>query len=238
MIDAANASGAKILGEAFPYVKGSTFMGTEILSPGWQERTGMDYGDLIWVETGETLTEETFNKYRAERQDGFFLMEHIKQTDMLAAVLHPEIIIASDGMPLVDADGNNLPFDAPFGAGLGHPRSAGTFGTYLRIAIDDGSLSIPQIIAKTAYLQAKFLEPFVPSMARRGRLQAGALADITLFDPQTVNGIAGYEVGTNSLASQGFAHVIVNGQPVIRDGGLMEGIHPGEAIRGEQTIKE
>ena len=30
-------------------------MGTEILSPGWQERTGMDYSDLIWVETGETL---------------------------------------------------------------------------------------------------------------------------------------------------------------------------------------
>lgn len=231
MIDAANAKGAKILGEAFPYVKGSTFMGTEILSPGWQERTGMDYGDLIWVETGETLTEETFKKYRAERQDGFFLMEHIKRKDMLAAVLHPDIIIASDGMPLVDADGKYLPFDAPFGAGLGHPRSAGTYGTYLRIAIDDGSLTMPQIIAKTAYQQAKFLEPVVPSMARRGRLQAGAIADITIFDPDTVNGRAGYEAGTNSLASEGFPHVIVNGQPVIRDGALVPGVRPGEEIR-------
>ena len=233
MIDAANSNGATILGEAFPYVKGSTFMGTEILSPGWQERTGMDYTDLIWVETGETLTEETFNKYRAERPDGFFVMEHIKEEDMLAAVLHPHVIIASDGMPLVDADGKSLPFDAPFGAGLGHPRSAGTFGTYLRIAIDEGSLTMPQIIAKTAFLQAKFLEPFVPSMATRGRLQAGAFADITLFDPQTVDGTAGYEVGTNSLASQGFVHVIVNGQPVIRDGRLVEGVHPGVAIHGE-----
>ena len=96
MIDAANANGATILGEAFPYVKGSTFMGTEILSPGWQERTGMDYSDLIWVETGETLTEETFNKYRAERPDGFFVMAHIKEKDMLAAVLHRDIIIASE----------------------------------------------------------------------------------------------------------------------------------------------
>lgn len=232
MIDAANANGATVLGEAFPYVKGSTFMGTEILSPGWQERTGMDYSDLTWVETGETLTEETFNKYRAERQDGFFLMEHIKQKDMLAAVLHPDVIIASDGMPLVDADGNFLPFDAPFGAGLGHPRSAGTYGTYLRMAIDDGSLTMPQIIAKTAFQQAKFLEPFVPSMAKRGRLQAGAVADITIFDPETVNGRAGYEVGTNSLASEGFAHVIVGGQPVIRNGELVPGVHPGEAVRG------
>jgi hypothetical protein len=230
MIDAANVNGATIVGEAFPYVKGSTFMGTEILSPGWQERTGMDYSDLIWVETGETLTEETFNKYRAERPDGFFVMAHIKEKDMLAAVLHPDIIIASDGMPLVDADGKSLPFDAPFGAGLGHPRSAGTFGAYLRIAIDDGSLTMSQIIAKTAYLQAKFLEPFVPSMAKRGRLQAGAFADITIFDPDSVKGVAGYDVGTNSLASEGFVHVIVNGQPVIRDSVLVPDVHPGQKI--------
>ena len=231
MIDAANANGATILGEAFPYVKGSTFMGTEILSPGWQERTGMDYSDLVWVETGETLTEETFNKYRSERPDGFFVMEHIKEKDMLAAVLHPDIIIASDGMPLVDADGKSLPFDAPFGAGLGHPRSAGTFGAYLRIAIDDGSLTMLQIIAKTAYLQVKFLERFVPSMAKRGRLQAGAFADITIFDPDNVKGVAGYDVGTNSLASEGFVHVIVNGQPVVKDNVLMPDVYPGQEIR-------
>jgi dihydroorotase-like cyclic amidohydrolase len=231
MIDAANANGATIIGEAFPYTKGSTFMGTEILSPGWQKRTGMDYGDLIWVETGETLTEKTFHEYRRARPDGFFVMEHIKEEDMLAAVLHPHVIIASDGMPLVDASGKSLPFDAPFGAGLGHPRSAGTFGTYLRMAIDDGSLSMPQMIAKTAYLQARFLEPFVPSMAKHGRLWTGALADITIFDPKTVKGTAGYEVGTNSVASEGFVHVIVNGQPVIKDGALMPNVHPGEDVR-------
>lgn len=234
MIDAANANGATVLGEAFPYVKGSTFMGTEILSAGWKERTGMDYSDLIWVETGETLTEETFNKYRSERPDGFFVMEHIKEKDMLAAVLHPNIIIASDGMPLVDEDGKSLPFDAPFGAGLGHPRSAGTFATYLRIALDDGSLTMQQIIAKTAYLQAVFLEPFVPSMAKRGRLQKGAYADITLFDPKTVKGMAGYETGTNSLASEGFVHVMVNGRLVVKDGQLVPDVHPGKEIRAGQ----
>jgi N-acyl-D-glutamate deacylase len=158
-------------------------------------------------------------------------MEHIKEKDMLAAVLHPDVIIGSDGMPLVDAEGKSLSFDAPFGAGSGHPRSAGTFGTYLRIAIDDGSLTMPQIIAKTAYLQAKFLEPFAPTIAKRGRLQAGAFADITIFDPDTVNGRASYEAGTNSLASQGFPHVIVNGQPVVRDGELVPDTHPGEEIR-------
>lgn len=232
IIDAANRNGGKILGEAFPYVRGSSFIAAEILSEGWQERTGMDYDDLIWVETGETLTQESFEKYRRERPDGFFLMEHIMRKDMLAAVLHPDIIIASDGMPLVDIKGHSLPFDAPFGAGNGHPRSAGTFGAYLRIAISDGRLTMPQIIAKTGYIQAKFLEPFAAEMRKRGRLQAGAFADITIFDPDTVKGVAGYAPGTNSLASEGFVHVIVNGQPVVADGRLVEGVYPGAAIRG------
>jgi N-acyl-D-aspartate/D-glutamate deacylase len=67
MIDSANRNGANIVGEMFPYDRGSTFIATEILSEGWQTRMAMDYKDLTWVETGETLTEETFNKYRRER---------------------------------------------------------------------------------------------------------------------------------------------------------------------------
>ncbi|WP_209505672.1 MULTISPECIES: amidohydrolase family protein [unclassified Ruegeria] len=234
IIEAANRNGGNILGEAFPYVRGSSFIAAEILAEGWQERTGMDYDDLIWVETGETLTQETFEKYRSERPDGFFLMEHIMRKDMLAAVLHPDIIIASDGMPLVDDAGASLPFATPFGVGNGHPRSAGTFGAYLRIAIDDGSLTMPQIIAKTGFIQAKFLEPFAPEMHKRGRLQAGAFADITIFDPDTVKGVAGYTPGTNSLPSEGFVHVIVNGQPVVTGGQLVEDIFPGVAIRASR----
>jgi N-acyl-D-aspartate/D-glutamate deacylase len=68
-------------------------------------------------------------------------------------------------------------------------------------------------------------------MAKRGRLQAGAFADITIFDPDRVKGMAGYDVGTNSLASEGFVHVIVNGQPVIRNNVLVPDVHPGQEIR-------
>ena len=58
MIAAANANGANIVGEAFPYIKGSSFIAARILDEGFQERMNMDYEDLIWVETGEVLTEE------------------------------------------------------------------------------------------------------------------------------------------------------------------------------------
>lgn len=89
MIDSANGNGANIVGEMFPYDRGSTFIGTEILDEGWQKRMDMDYSDLTWVETGETMTEETFNKYRRERPEGYFIMKHIKEKDMLVALTSP-----------------------------------------------------------------------------------------------------------------------------------------------------
>ena len=234
MIDAARENGAKIVGEAFPYVRGSTFIGTRMLDEGWQERMDMDYDDLQWVETGETLTAETFDKYRRERSEGWYVMEHIKRNDMLTAILHPNVIIGSDGMPFVDPDGELLPRDAVYGEGLGHPRGAGTYGTYLRLAIDDGSLTMLEILAKTSYLPAKFLEDVVPSIKQRARLQEGKIADITIFDPATVKGVSGYLPGTSSLPSEGIIHVMVNGQLVVRDARIVEETFPGEAIRGER----
>lgn len=231
MIDEANRGGAKILGEAFPFVKGSSYIATRILDPGWQQRTNMDYSDLTWAETGETLTKETFDQYRRTRPEGMFIMEHIKRKDMLAAILHPEVIIASDGMVLTDAKGRSLPFDAPFGAGQGHPRSAGTFGRYLRLAIDADTLTMPQIIAKTSLIQANFLQEFAPSVNMRGRLQEGMFADITIFNPNTVDGVADYQVGSNSMPSKGIPHVIVNGVSVVRNNTLVKDVYPGQPIR-------
>jgi hypothetical protein len=237
MIDAANSNGARVVGEMFPYIRGSTFIGTTILDEGWQDRTGMDYSDLQWVETGETLTKELFYKYRLERPDGYYIMKHIKEDDMMAALTHPGVIVGSDGMVYVDEDANLLPADAPFGVGLGHPRGAGTYAKYLRIAIEEGSLSLPQILAKTSYLPARFIEDFAPSMKRRGRLQEGMVADITIFDPELVTDNADYAPGTSSLPSSGFVHVLVNGQPVVSDGAVLQNVFPGQPIRGEQSPK-
>lgn len=138
-------------------------------------------------------------------------------------------------MVYVDDDGQLLPNDAPFGAGNGQPRGAGSYGSYLRLAIDNGSLSMPKILAKTSYLPAKILENIAPSVKKRGRLQVNTYADITLFDSESVNGVAGYAPGTNSLPSKGFIYVLVNGEIVVEDGVLVEGTFPGEPIRGDYS---
>ena len=73
------------------------------------------------------------------------------------------------------------------------------------------------------------LERFAPMLKRKGRVQAGADADLTLFDPATVIDRSTYE--KPAVPSEGIRHVIVGGTPVVRDGRLLEGVLPGKPVR-------
>jgi N-acyl-D-aspartate/D-glutamate deacylase len=109
------------------------------------------------------------------------------------AVLFPGGIIASDAMPWLstrtgkEVDPNTwpIPDDA-----YSHPRSAGTFIRFLSQYVRDRKLiSWSDAIAKTSYLPAKYLEEIAPQMRKKGRIQVGIDADITVFDPAKVNRI-------------------------------------------------
>ena len=62
----------------------------------------------------------------------------------------------------------------------------------------------------------------------RGRLAPGRFADVVVFDPATVGDHATY-ADPHRYAS-GIRHVLVNGVPVVRDGGLT-GATPGRRLR-------
>ena len=87
-----------------------------------------------------------------------------------------------------------------------------------------------EAIAKMTLLPARFLEDQVPQMRKRGRVQEGAVADITIFDPETVTENSGPEIGKNSLPSSGIPYVIVNGTVVVDDSKVQR-VAPGVAIR-------
>ncbi len=67
-------------------------------------------------------------------------------------------------------------------------------------------------------------------MKRKGRVQPGADADLTLFDPQEILDRATYERG--DVPSAGVVYLLVGGTLVVRDGEIVEGVLPGRAIRG------
>jgi N-acyl-D-aspartate/D-glutamate deacylase len=68
-------------------------------------------------------------------------------------------------------------------------------------------------------------------MRRKGRVQAGADADLVVFDPVHVTDQATYAASTRP--SSGIAHVLVAGTFVVRDGDLVPDALPGRPVLAE-----
>lgn len=201
----ARARGQDVTTEVYPYTAGATLI-QSALYDGWESWPDARFGQFQWAATGERLTRETFAKYRAA---GGSVIAHGNTEEMLRVSL-------ADPLPMVASDGGRDLEDRPT-----HPRASGTFarllGHYVR---DEGVLTLVEAIRRITLEPARRLEARVPQMRDRGRLRAGAFADLTVFDPRTVNDTSTY---TNAAAySVGIEHVVVNGVPVVRGGTVDE----------------
>ncbi len=213
MVAAAQAQGLDVTTEVYPYTAASTSLESALFDEGWQETLNITYEDLQWEASGERLTKETFASYR--KQGGTVIIHMMKPEWILKGIMDPRTMIGSDGMPY-----------AP-GA---HPRTAGTFSRVLgRYVREKQALSLMQALKKMTIMPAERLADIAPMMQRKGRLQVGADADITLFDPATIIDKADFQ---GLQFSEGVMHVIINGVPVVRDGENVEGAFPGRPIVG------
>lgn len=214
MIGTARKRGVDVTTEVYPYTAASTGIGAAIFDPGWRERLGADYSDIEWVATGERLDSASFHAYR--QQGGTIIAHVIPEEAMEHAVAHPGVIIASDGVG--------------YRNGRAHPRGAGTFARVLgRYVREEGALTLMQALRKMTLMPAQRLEAVVPAMRRKGRIQLGADADLTIFDSETVIDRATF--AEPAVPSAGIPHVMVNGRFVVRDGELVQGVMPGRPIR-------
>ena len=219
LIAGARRLGIPVTTEVYPYTAGSTNLGSAAFDQGWQKRLGMSYGDLQWAATGERLTRRTFEKYRSSSaaHGGADVIAHfIPKSAMRRALADPMVQIASDGLM--------------WKTGGEHPRGAGTFARVLgRYAREEKLLGLDLAIAKMTLMPAQRLAPFVPAMARKGRIKVGADADITVFDAEHVIDRATYEKPMQF--STGIKHVLVGGVFIVRDQRLVDGVLPGQPIR-------
>lgn len=213
-VEGAQKHGLDVTTECYPYTAASTSLESAIFDPGWQERMGIAYHDLQWADTGERLTEETFNKYR--KQGGIVVIHMIPEDAARAAVANPIVMIASDGMPI---SGPKI-----------HPRGQATYarvlGHYVR---EEKALPLMLALRKMTLMPAQRLEKRAPAFRNKGRIRVGSDADITVFDPARVIDRATFEDPLQY--SDGIPFVLVNGVPVVRDGKLVEGVLPGRAAR-------
>jgi N-acyl-D-amino-acid deacylase len=111
-----------------------------------------------------------------------------------------------------------------FGEAVPHPRGYGNnariLGRYVR---DQKVISLEDAVRKMTSLPARTFR-----LGERGELRLGAIADVVIFDPATVNDPSTYD-DPHQYAT-GFSDVIVNGSPVIRAGQLTSA-RPGQAVK-------
>ena len=109
---------------------------------------------------------------------------------------------------LADAEAS-IGTDGILGSGVPHPRAAGTFPRILRYA-REGRLSLEKAVEMMTGRAAKTL-----GLRDRGTIGVEQAADVVVFDPARVSDTADY-ADPNSLPV-GIAHVLVNGEFVVRE---------------------
>ena len=209
MIEGARRRGLDITTEAYPYTAAMTDLSSAIFEEGWQQHLGgISYGDLQWAATGERLNADTFARYR--KQGGMVVIHSIPEEIVRLAVANPLVTIASDGV---------------LENGKGHPRGAGTFARVLgRYVREQHAVELMDALRKMSLMPAERL-----GIQSKGRLQVGADADITVFDPGRVIDRATFD--NPAQYSDGIPHVLVNGVFVVRNGELQKGAAPGHPLR-------
>ena len=224
--------GYNVWGEIYPYAAGSTALNAVFLEPQvWVKTLGYKYEETLQdVATGEFYTEKTRAEMLKKEPTRPVIVYKMPEEAIVDWIRLPGVAIGSDGMPLLPDEG--LEWDTPYDdLPNTHPRFAGSFAKVLRIAREN-NIPLMQAVAMTSYNYAKPLGDLgLKSMQVRGRMQKDMVADITLFDPETVTDNATYEKGT--LPSTGIPFVIVNGIVVMKDSEPLKAFNAGQPIRFE-----
>lgn len=213
MIEAARARGLDVSTESYPYTASMTAIESAPFND-WETWPDERFQRFVWPPTGERLTRESFGRYRAI--GGVVVIHGMTEERLRPTLTSPLTMIVSDGV-LED--------------GSAHPRIAGTYARVLgRYVREERLLSLTEALRKMTLMPAQRLEARAPVMGRKGRLQVGSDADITIFDPETVIDRATYSEPL--LPSTGIRYVLVGGELVVNNGELVHGVQPGRPVRG------
>lgn len=214
-LEAAREEGVQVTACTYPYDYWATYLASARFNPGWQERFHISYGDLTIVGTGERLTESTFAKFQAK--NALTAAYAIPEADVRSTMRTDWVMLGSDA--ILEPGNRN------------HPRSTGCFARAIgRYTRELKVLSLMDALAKATILPARLTEGGAPRMGKKGRLQIGADADVTVFDPETL--IDRSTIEAPGVESEGVRYVFVSGQLVRDPQGNRTDVRPGTAIVG------
>ena len=213
-VDEANAGGADVTLDVYPYTAGSgpmaQYFNLEKIDPELAEVIRFasrpafrEYEGRMAVEVaadlGLPVTQLIHDVISAPEGDRTLCIQFIiDNADIEENLRHPLMMVGSDGIPDL--------------RGQPHPRLFGTFpkvlGHYVR---EQGVLALPEAIRRMTSLSCDRF-----GFVDRGRIAEGQFADLVLFDPDTIIDTATYD--DPKQEATGIDMVMVNGQIALRDG--------------------
>jgi N-acyl-D-amino-acid deacylase len=191
--------------DVYPYVAGSTVLEPEMVDPeirisvSWStphpEMAGRDLADIAsqWGCSQQDAAR------RLKPAGGIYFQ--MDEADMRRILSYPPTMIGSDGLPH-----DTHP----------HPRLWGTFPRVLgHFSRDEGLFDLEEAVHKMTGLSARNFR-----LAGRGVIEAGAHADIVVFDAETIRDKATFD--DPMQPAEGIDHVLVNGAFAWSNGGPAE----------------
>jgi N-acyl-D-amino-acid deacylase len=140
------------------------------------------------------------------------------ETQVENILRHPLVAVASDSGV------------REFNAGQPHPRGYGTnarvLGKYVR---ERRLIGLEEAVRKMTSMPASAFR-----FQDRGQIRPGAIADLVIFDPNTIIDKATFD--KPHAYAEGVDRVIVNGVAVFEDG-KMTGATPGAPVKGPGTAE-
>ena len=204
LLDSVKSSGLDITSDCYPYYAFSTRIGETTYDDGFLERYNIDYDSIEISEgkyKGQRCTKNIFDELRKDSPDTITVGHVMNEKDIDMAILHPNVMIASDGFLHNEQ---------------GHPRAAGTFPRLIDKYVKTGKLSLYDAINKMTTMQAKKL-----GLSNKGNLSKGSDADITIFSYDEIKDNATFD---NPIKKpDGIKYVLIKGSVALKDGEIVNG---------------
>lgn len=190
--------------DTYPYNAFSTLIGSAVFEEESMKQWGGSPEDIMLtkepyknVYCTEKIIKEVRRMYPEMMAVGFTMNEE----EVAAAVAAAYGMIGSDGTLY---------------RGEGHPRAAGTFprvlGKYVR---EEKKLSLIDALKKMTIKPADRLNLF-----RKGRIEEGADADLTILDPEII--IDGADYTDINIPPKGICYVILDGRIAVEDNTIID----------------
>ena len=172
------------------------------------QETGVDDLDALF----NILIADPYTRIERRNDDDSMKLEFYK---------HPAMMIGIDAYAVDQTrQSNDNPPSYP------NQNSYGGFACYLRRSVREAKImSIEEAVRKITSSPAEKFK-----LTDRGVLRVGAIADITIWDPETISD-KGNQIEPRQLP-EGIPYVIVNGETVIKDS-RHNGATPGKVLRRE-----